>query len=413
MRTSLPEHGTPWPELEAELEARRQNDVRWRDGRAAVYVFHAGEDVLDVAHQAYGAYISENGLGPAAFPSLKNMEAEVLDMALTLQRAPEEAAGSMTSGGTESIIMAMKACRDWARAERPVDGIPTVVVPDTAHPAFNKGAHYLGMKVIRVPVTDGLVGDPDRMAAAVTDDTVMLVGSAPCFPFGLTDPIEALSELASERGLWLHVDACVGGYIAPFVRLLGEPVPEYDFTVDGVSSMSADLHKYGYAAKGASTVMYRNKTLRDYQGFHFDDWACGHMYTPTMAGTRPGGAIAAAWAVMRYLGVEGYKTRAQQIVETRKRLAGAVEELGLRILGDPKLSLIAFGGDDIDILAVGDGLYRAGWLSSRTNNPPGIHLMISPMHERIIDEYIGVLTDLVSQARRGALGKGSTDISYA
>jgi glutamate/tyrosine decarboxylase-like PLP-dependent enzyme len=177
--------------------------------------------------------------------------------------------------------------------------------------------------------------------------------------------------------------------------------------------MSADLHKYGYAAKGASTVLYRDTSMRDYQGFHFDQWACGHMYTPTMAGTRPGGAIAAAWAVMNYLGVEGYKARARQIVDTRKRLEAALDELGLEVLGDPKLSLIAFGGSEVDILAVGDGLYQAGWLSSRTNNPPGIHLMISPMHERIIEEYITLLAGLVARARSGELGKGSTDISYA
>jgi glutamate/tyrosine decarboxylase-like PLP-dependent enzyme len=288
-----------------------------------------------------------------------------------------------------------------------------VVVPDTAHPAFNKGAHYLGMEVVRVPVTQALVGDPGRMAEAITDDTVMMVGSAPCFPFGVTDPIAELAEVAAARGLWLHVDACVGGYIAPFIRLLDEPVPAYDFSIDGVCSMSADLHKYGYAAKGASTVLYRDTSMRDYQGFHFDQWACGHMYTPTMAGTRPGGAIAAAWAVMNYLGVEGYKARARQIVDTRKRLEAALDELGLEVLGDPKLSLIAFGGSEVDILAVGDGLYQAGWLSSRTNNPPGIHLMISPMHERIIEEYITLLAGLVARARSGELGKGSTDISYA
>jgi glutamate/tyrosine decarboxylase-like PLP-dependent enzyme len=413
MRNVLPEQGRSWPQLCEEMQSLRGRDVDWRAGRASVYVFHSGDDALQVAHDAYGAFISENALGPGAFPSLKRMEAEVVDIGLELQHAPATAAGSMTSGGTESILLALKTCRDWSRRNRPVRGVPRVVVPRTAHPAFDKAAHYLGMQIFRVPVTNAaFVADPAAMTAAIDDDTVMLVGSAPCFPFGVTDPIEELGQIALARDLWLHVDACVGGYVAPFVRMLGEPVPDYDFSVPGVTSLSADLHKYGYAAKGASTIFYRDKALKEFQGFHFDDWPSGHMYTPTLAGTRPGGAIAAAWAVLNYLGVAGYRERARAIVDTRRRVADGVREMGLRVLGDPKLSLIAFGAEDLDILAVGDALFRAGWVSSRTNAPPGIHLMISPEHAKSIDEYLAVLRVLVEQARRGELGKGATDIRY-
>jgi glutamate/tyrosine decarboxylase-like PLP-dependent enzyme len=413
MRTVLPERGRSWPELREEMQALRGRDVDWRAGRASVYVFHSGDDALQVAHDAYGAFISENGLGPGAFPSLKRMESDVVDMGLALQHAPDGAAGSMTSGGTESILLAMKTCRDWSRRNHPVRGIPRVVAPRTAHPAFDKAAHYLGMQVVRVPVTSTeFVADLGAMAAAIDEDTVMLVGSAPCFPFGVTDPIEELGKLAEARNLWLHVDACVGGYVAPFVRMLGEQVPDYDFRVAGVTSLSADLHKYGYAAKGASTVFYRDKALKEFQGFHFDDWPSGHMYTPTLAGTRPGGAIAAAWAVMNYLGVAGYCERARAIVDTRRRVAEAVLDMGLRVLGDPRLSLITFGAVHLDILAVGDALLRAGWVSSRTNAPAGIHLMISPAHSKTIEEYLAVLRVLVEQARRGELGKGTTDIRY-
>lgn len=413
MRHQLPRSGRPWPAIRAEFDAIRAGDVRWRDGRASVYVFHPGEDVLEVAHEAYGAFISENGLGPAAFPSLKQMEAEVVEMALSLQRSPDGAAGSMTSGGTESIIMAMKACRDWSRTHRPVDGKPAVVVPRTAHPAFNKGGHYLGLDVIRVPTSDGFIADPGAMAAAITPSTIMMVGSAPCFPFGVTDPIEALADVAVENRVWLHVDACVGGYIAPFVRMLGEAVTNYDFSVEGVASMSADLHKYGYAAKGASTVMYRDQEKLAAQGFHFDDWPSGHMFTPTMAGTRPGGAIAAAWAVMNYLGEEGYCQRARQILDTRLALTAGVTQLGFRVYGSPELSLMTFGNPDLDVLAIGKGLYQEGWVSSRTNEPPGIHLMISPAHRNHVAEYLGALARWTEQARAGALSPASRDVRYS
>jgi sphinganine-1-phosphate aldolase len=413
MRTALPERGRSWPQLRDEMQTLRGRDVDWRAGRASVYVFHSGDDALQVAHDAYGAFISENALGPGAFPSLKRMESDVVDIGLELQNAPEGAAGSMTSGGTESILLAMKTCRDWSRLNRPVRGIPRVVVPRTAHPAFDKAAHYLGMEIVRVPVTNAqFTADSAAMAAAIDENTVMLVGSAPCFPFGVTDPIGELGQVALTHNVWLHVDACVGGYVAPFVRMLGEPVPDYDFRVPGVMSLSADLHKYGYAAKGASTVFYRDKALKEFQGFHFDDWPCGHMYTPTLAGTRPGGAIAAAWAVMNYLGVEGYCERARAIVDTRRRVADGVRAMGLSVFGDPRLSLITFGGGDLDILAVGDALFRAGWVSSRTNAPPGIHLMISPAHAQSIGEYLGVLRGLVERARRGELATGATDIRY-
>lgn len=413
MRTRLPQHGTPWPEIREKFDQIRARDVNWRDGRASVYVFHPGDDVLNVAHDAYGAFISENGLGPAAFPSLKRMESEVVEMALDLQRAPDSAAGGMTSGGTESILMAMKACRDWSRANRPVPGVPNVVVPRTAHPAFSKGGHYLGMEVIRVPTGEGFTADPTAMAAAITPNTIMMVGSAPNFPFGVTDPIEALAEIATVRELWLHVDACVGGYIAPFVRMLGEAVTNYDFSIEGVTSMSADLHKYGYAAKGASTVMYRTADHHKAQGYHFDDWPSGHMYTPTMAGTRPGGAIAAAWAVMTYLGVSGYCEKAQRIIDTRKRLTTEVSNLGFEVFGNPQLSLMTFGAADLDVLAIGAGLFRDGWVSSRTSEPPGIHLMISPAHHEHVTEYIETLARWTDKARRGELAPSTKPVSYA
>ena len=416
MRVTLNDTGRPWVELESEMLAWRGGDVAWRDGRAAVYVFNSGDDVMQVAHDAYGHFIAENGLGPAAFPSLKRMEREVVEMAMGLQHVPEEGAGSMTSGGSESIFLAVKACRDWSRSHMPVTGVPQIVVPYSAHPAFDKAAHLLGLQVVRVPLSDGYLADVSAMAEAVSKRTIMIVGSAPCFPYGVIDPIAALSTLAQERGLWLHVDACVGGYLNPFVAALGVELSEYDFRLPGVMSMSADLHKYGYAAKGASTVLYRHKSHREAQVFHFDDWPCGHMYTPTLAGTRPGGAIAAAWAVLNYLGWEGYTAKAARIMAARERLLAGLAELHLRVFGDPQLSIVAFGAgpeEDLDMLAVGEGLYRDGWFSSRVRNPDGVQVMISPEHDRFMDQYLDTLGHWVERGRRGELGKGSKDVSYS
>ena len=413
-RHSLPAQGRSWDELQATMQEMGGGDVDWRGGKAAVYVFHSGDDVMQVAHDAYGMFIAENGLGPAAFPSLKQMETEIVNMALSLQQAPEHAAGSMTSGGSESILLAIKACRDFAAAHNPVNGVPEIVAPYSVHPAFDKGAHLMGLKVIRVPCREDFKADVAAMAAAVTENTIMLVGSAPCFPYGLIDPIDELSDLAMRESLWLHVDACVGGYLNPFMRAISqEQIEAYDFALPGVSSMSLDLHKYGYAAKGASTVLYRDKSMRDAQVFHFEDWPCGHMYTPTFAGTRPGGAIAAAWAVMNYLGREGYEARARMIDDARQQLISGCEALGLSIFGAPKLSIVGFGSDNDDILAVGEGLYADGWFSSRLVNPDGIQYMTSPEHAKTMPNYLESLEKNLNDVRAGRRVRQAGKISYS
>lgn len=251
-------------------------------------------------------YFSENALGPSAFPSLARFEKDVIAWTLGLLNADDDASGSMTSGGTESILMAVKTARDWSRERRPNLLEPVVLAPYSAHPAFNKAAHYLGLEVKRVPLGEDYRADVGRMADAIDDRTVMLVGSAPQFAHGVIDPISDLAQLAQEKELWLHVDACVGGFIAPFARELGRPIPPFDFTVPGVTSMSADLHKYGFTAKGASTFLLCAKELRKYQVFEFAEWSRGNYSSPTIPGTRPGGPIAAAWAVLNYLGWDGY-----------------------------------------------------------------------------------------------------------
>ncbi len=317
MPATMPEEGRDWPELKAQMIQRGSGDANWREGKTAVYVFNAGEDVAAVQKEAYTLYMSENGLGPLAFPSLKQMEDEVVGMGLSLLHAPGSGAGTITSGGTDSITMAVKAARDYARAGKGLTGRGNIVAPYSAHPAFDKAAMLMDLELRRVPVGSDLLSDPDAMSAACDHRTIMLVGSAPSFPYGLIDHIEALNDLAVKRDLWLHVDACVGGYIAPFVRMNGAPVPPFDFELPAVHSMSADLHKYGYCAKGASTVLFRDKELHAHMIFDCDDWPGGRMVTPTLAGTRPGGAISAAWAVMNYLGVSGYRRKQRMVTDAR------------------------------------------------------------------------------------------------
>jgi len=401
-RTQLPAQGSDWKSLRARLQTLGEADADWRSARTAVYVFNPGEDVLAVAKDAYAMFQSENGLGSLAFPSLKRMEAEVVDIGLGLLHGPSDACGNLTSGGTESILMAVKTCRDQAvAAGRNVAG-GRVVVPSSAHLAFDKACHYLGLEIVRVPVAEDHRADPAAMAAAIDPSTVMLVGSAPCFPYGLVDPIEALSNLAQERDLWLHVDACVGGYFAPFARMNGVEVPAFDFELPGVASISADLHKYGYAAKGASTIFHRSEAQRAFQGFESGAWPGGHMKTPTAAGTRPGGAIASAWAVLHYLGVEGYREKARIVCETRARMMAAINALPeLRTYGEPQLGLFIFGSDTLDPFQVYGRMLARGWFSGVVTEPRAIHQMLSPAHAEVVDEYVEDLEAAVAEVKRG------------
>lgn len=414
MRKSMPEQGTRWDALKDRMQDLASGDMDWRNGRTGMYVFYAGEDVLQVAKEAYTMFMSENALGPLAFPSLKNMEEDVVNMGLSLLNAPDGAVGSMTSGGSESIFLALKTARDWARGNGKLKGEGEVILPQSAHLAFDRASHYLGLKVVRVPLRGDLKADAAAMAEKVTSNAVMIVGSAPCYPFGLIDPIEELSEVAVAHDVWLHVDACVGGYFAPFARMNGVDVPVFDFDAKGVRSMSADLHKYGYAAKGASTVLYRTEDLYQHQIFDCDDWPGGRMVTPTAAGTRPGGAIAAAWAVMNYLGVEGYRDKAKIVVETRQNLQSAVEEIGeLHVHGDPRLGLIAFGSDTLKIFSVYKKMFERGWFTSVSTDPAGIHLMLTPAHEQVIASYIEDLRDAVVAVSNAGDSAGELKARYS
>ena len=407
MSTTLPEEGRDWEDIKADMQARGSNDAKWRDGKTAIYVFNAGEEVARVQREAFTMYMSENGLGPLAFPSLAQMEEEVCEMGLNLLNAPDGAKGAITSGGTDSITMAIKTARDHARAAGKHPASANIVIPKSAHPAFNKASHLMDLKVRRIPVLgDSYTADVSAMADSIDEDTIMIVGSAPNFPHGVIDPIAELGAVAEDRGVWLHVDACVGGYFAPFARMNGVELPDFDFTVPGVKSMSADLHKFGYAAKGASTILFRSADLYAHMPFDESDWSGGRMITPTLAGTRPGGAIAAAWAIMQFLGESGYRKLQGRVCETRERIEAAVKAMGFEVLGSPKLSLIAFAHPDYDSMKLWAKLYERGWFTSITIEPPSLHLMLSPKHAEVADKY---LTDLEwAMEEVGAGNEGET-----
>ncbi len=306
MRQTLPNTGRSWESIEADMLQMRQRDVDWRRGRHPFFIWYGGDDVFEIQKKSYTMFMQENGGGAGrAFMSLKQMEDEVIDFAAGLFQGPD-AFGHITSGGSESIFVAMKAARDWARATKPQIKEPEVILPFSGHPTFNRAAEYLGLKIRRVPVDADSRADSGAMERAISPNTIALAASAPCFPFGVIDPIDRLSDIAQAHRLWLHVDACIGGYSAPFAKRLGYPIPDFDFILPGVTSISADLHKYGFCAKGTSTVLYRNGEFEKYQPFDFNDWPMGRFTNPNVASTRPGGSIASAWAVMNYLGVDGY-----------------------------------------------------------------------------------------------------------
>ncbi|MEZ5998740.1 MAG: aminotransferase class V-fold PLP-dependent enzyme [Hyphomonas sp.] len=402
----MPEKGRDWADVRAEMVARGGGDAQWRNGRTAVYVFNAGHEIEEVQQEAYTLYMAENGLGPLAFPSLAQMEKEVIGMGLGLLHGPEGATGSMTSGGTDSITMAMKTARDYARAQgRPREG-QNVVLPQSAHLAFDKAAHLMDIEVRRVPLkADGSYeADPAAMAEAIDAATIMMVGSAPNFPHGIIDPIAELGEVAAKTGVWLHVDACVGGYFAPFARMNGVPVPAFDFEVPAVHSMSADLHKYGYCAKGASTVLFRSEELYSYMPFDLAGWSGAPMKTPTLAGTRPGGAISAAWGVMNTLGVEGYRRLQGTVCATREKIGEGVRRLGFEIVGNPMLGLMAFYHPDVHAFAVYGEIYRRGWFTSVTKEPPSLHLMLSPKHAEVAEAYLADLEASLATVKAGQAG---------
>ena len=414
----LPNTGWSSDAVFSRLDELKRDDVRWRDGRAFTLVYYGGPELLAVAEEAYRRYSSENALNTDAFPSLRTLQSEVVAIVGGWLHAGDDGAGFMTSGGTESILMAVKAARERGRKERGITQ-PNVVLPTSAHAAFEKGCYYFGLESRRVPVCPDWRADVTAMEAAIDDNTVLLVGSAPQYPQGVIDPIHEIAALALARDINCHVDACMGGVSLTYLARLGEPVPPWNFAVPGVTSISVDLHKYGYTAKGASVIMHRDKRLRSYQTFVTDNWLGGVYGSSGVLGTKGGGSMAAAWAVMHYLGNDGYMRVTAAARAACLQLADAIAATPeLVVRAAPQATLVAFGaGDDarLDVFAVADALWRRGWYVDRQGPPPSLHCTVSVVHEGKIDAFVADLRDSVDevlqtshQGDRSAMGAYGT-----
>lgn len=404
-KMQFPEKGMERAALLAQMKSMSANDADWRSGRNFAYVYFAGDEILDTVKEAFGMYFSENALNPTAFPSLRKMEAEVIGMAADLLGSNGSVTGSLTSGGTESILMACKAARTWGKKERGIDQ-PEIILPENAHPAFHKACYYFGMTAKVAPVGTDFSAQPEVMEALISEQTVLIVGSAPSYPQGILDPIESIAAIAKKHDILCHVDACVGGFFLPFLKTFHTELPAFDFSIDGVTSMSADIHKYGYAAKGASVVLYKNATLRKHQFYVYTEWSGGIYGSPAIAGTRPGGAIAGAWAALNFIGKEGYIQLAQRTIAVREKLLESLADIPeLKVFGKPDMSIVCLGSEVLDIYEVGDELSVMGWLIDRQQNPASLHLTLTPAHEKSIDEFVRDLHLAVQKAKKLSLNK--------
>ena len=405
----IPNTGMNKQLLLATMEGYRRRDLNWRSGRTFAYVYDAGREAEEVGKQAYMRFLSENGLDPTVFPSLLRFENEIVAMLTRHLGGGPECVGSFTSGGTESIILAVKSAREHARAKHAHfasgERRPQMILPATAHAAFHKAAHYLGVDKVIVPVDPvTFKADVAAMAAAITEDTVLLVGSSPSYAHGVIDPIEELGALALEHDLLLHVDACVGGFLLPYWRRLGVDLPRFDLSVPGVTSLSVDLHKYAFCPKGASLVLYNDKALRKHQIFACAEWTGYTVINPTVQSSKSGGPLAAAWAVIHYLGDEGYLEIARQTLEGTRALVAAIEEIdGLELMSQPQMCMLAISSKEVSVFHVVDEMTARGWYLQAQlgfdNSPANIHISLHPGNIHKVAAMIEDLRDAVAAAR--------------
>lgn len=399
---ALPERGADRDALLGQLQALAADDTDWKNGKCFSLVYHASDEHTAFLKAASNAFFCENGLNPMAFQSLKRMEHEVVRMAASLMHGDADVVGTMTSGGTESLLLAMKTYRDLAKKTKPWILFPEVVLPSTAHVAFDKAAHYFGIKIRWAPVGPDFRVDVKAVRRLINRNTVMIAGSAPQYPHGVLDPIEQLSALAIEKDVPLHVDACVGGFVLPFIEKLGRHVPLWDFRLAGVTSISADLHKYGYTAKGASVILYRNMGFLKHQFFVSTDWPGGIYASPSIPGTRPGGPIAAAWAGLQAMGVDGYCALTQKALDASDRLKEGIAKIdGLKIIGSQHTTIVTWtsAAPWADVYAIADQLEDKGWHIDRQQHPACVHLTVTANHLPVVDDYLKDLAESVAYVK--------------
>ncbi|KZT29117.1 PLP-dependent transferase [Neolentinus lepideus HHB14362 ss-1] len=428
---SLPAQGktTEWITQEMErMDSEMGNEVNWRVGKLSGAVYHGGPDMEQILVAAFQRYCVSNPLHPDVFPAIRKMEAEIVAMCLRMYNNPD-GAGTTTSGGTESIVMAVKTHREWAKAEKGITE-PEMIVPASAHAAFDKAANYFKIKLHSIPV-DSVTRQVDlkRVRRAINGNTIMLVGSAINFPDGNIDPIPELGALAKKHNIGLHVDCCLGSFVMPFLEEAGfgefpdftasgekKKVPLFDFRVPGVTSISCDTHKYGFAPKGSSVVMYRNAELRRHQYYVNPEWMGGVYASPSLAGSRPGSLIAGTWAAMQYMGRDGYLASANSIVACARKIGHAITETipELYVLGNPPASVIAFASrsPEVNVLEVGDKMSKRGWHLNGLMNPAAVHIACTLLTVPIVDTFIADLKDSVKEAKMQPSGQGSMVTVY-
>ncbi|KAI9155409.1 Sphingosine-1-phosphate lyase [Paramyrothecium foliicola] len=414
----LPKTGLPSESLRAELEDLANMDhTRWEDGYVSGAVYHGEDELLQLQTEAYGKFTVANPIHPDVFPGVRKMEAEVVSMVLNMFHAPPGSAGVSTSGGTESILMACLAARQRAYHERGVTE-PEMIVPETGHAAFFKAGEYFKIKVhlVACPAPSYQV-DVRAVSRLINANTVLLVGSAPNFPHGIIDDISALSKLAVRKNLCLHVDCCLGSFLVPFLEKAGFETEPFDFRLKGVTSISCDTHKYGFAPKGNSTVLYRTAELRSYQYFVSPNWTGGVYASPGIAGSRPGALIAGCWASLMSVGEAGYMDACVRIVGTAKKIADAIRETPslsgeLEVLGRPLVSVVSFTARNLNVYDIADGMSGKGWHLNALQNPPAVHIAVTMPTTKVWERLIADLEAVVEEERekervRIVEGKGS------
>lgn len=402
-RATFPPGGRAWPDLQAEMASRTAGDADWRSGRTAIFFFMADEEAYNVGKRAFMEHFSENALGAArAYPGIAAMERDVIDYGLDLMHAPDGGRGVFTTGGTESILLGVKSARDRHRASgkcqpgRPLN----IVMPVTAHPAFDKAAILMDVDVRRAPLRLDRRCDVDALRALLDENTFLIVGSAPCFPHGVIDPIGDIGAVALERDIWLHVDACVGGWVAPFFERIGRGTPVFDFRHEAVRSISADLHKFGFAPKPSSTVFFRDGEDLDRSTFRLGHWPSGMYTTATMSGSRPAGAVAGAWAVLNHLGASGYERAARNLAEmTDSYVAGIRAIPDLELWAKPDVTILNFGSKAFDIYAVAERMRTRGWIPGLTSDPRGMHTMLSMQHAPVRETWLADMAACIDEVR--------------
>lgn len=407
---TFPQQGTPWEDIRAELHELKKLDVDWMNHPLPGYLYYFGEEILENQLEAHNLYSLENGLGAGVtFFSLEKMLKDIYDWAQDLYHGPETMGMTFTAGGTESVFEAFRTARNRARA-RGMEGRLNLIIPYTAHPAIDKAAQIMEIDIIRVPVDAEYRADVPAMAAAINDKTFFILGSAVCYPYGIYDPIEELGALAVEHDIWLHVDGCWGGFINPFAKQLGYAVPKWDLEVPGVMSISTDLHKFAFSTKGASLMLQRYQENKDaFETFSINEWPCGTYETPSFQGSSGAGSIASAWAMIKFLGNEGYLKTAKAAMDATVQLTDGVNAIeGLRDVRDGAPvegnSMAVMSIDpEVDIMAVADLLDAGGWHCSRMREPLSIKHSVTPHHLSGVEKFLKDIAAAVEKVRREGL----------